>query len=133
MFSVVLCVALAPAAPVPAPKPLREVRPADLVGQWNLTWAGYTYSARFNPDGTYSCWVFERSWVGSWRLEGDVLTVSERPASSAGMQYGGNGPSHFVWSVKLHWGRRGVIKGESAPHQRAPAVAMSRPVAVASR
>lgn len=112
-----------PAAPAPLPSPPPPITPADVAGLWRLDWAGSPWTARFCPDGFYAGWCGQSVWLGSWRLDGHVLTVRERPAAywrpSSGWE--------STWRVQLGRDRHGRIDGRGATVGSAVPVRLSCP------
>lgn len=83
---VILCfLAAAPAAPAPLPRPKKPpVAPViNLVGAWRMTWGQGEGDVVFTPDkpggasGGYWCFWAGQQWVGSWRVDGKTLRVTE--------------------------------------------------------
>jgi len=128
MTAVVLLPALACAAPAPAPKPPPPVSRAEVVGHWQLRWSGHLYQARFCPDGFFACWRGGQTWVGSWRLEGGLLTVCERQlrpgATYPRPEWPPNG---HRWAVRLLRAAHGALKGSPQPPVTYVSVELSRP------
>lgn len=71
LYLTCFAVVVAVAAPVP---PHRPAKPVSLVGSWRMTWGGAIFDVGFAPDGYYCC---QDRWEGSWRLDGNTLTVTE--------------------------------------------------------
>ena len=64
------------AAPVPRARP--KVRP-PLVGRKTVCWGGTRYDTTFEAGGYYACEGNGTRYEGTWRLDGDTLTITERP------------------------------------------------------
>lgn len=79
MFAFVLCL-LAP-LPKEAPPPPLEHR---VVGQWTLVWGGSEYACEVGRNGTWTCANDHTTWVGSWRVEGNVWHFEESILSDDG-------------------------------------------------
>lgn len=100
-----VCVASWP-APVPPVRP----RPSFL-GYGHLKWHHTEYECVHEPDGR--CWHRrlpdgEKPWIGTWKLEGDILTYEEeaKPPDDDGYV-----PHRGRWRIVLHsrkW--QGTIK-----------------------
>lgn len=88
-------------APVPMARPAKVVpfdphRPA---GVWKMQWEGGEWDLQLTAFGTYVASTPGGSfWVGSWRVEGGMLWVSEAPVHDDGSR-----GSPWVWGVK--WDR----------------------------
>src|SRR5262245_12116926 len=96
MYSVLVLAALSPAAPAPKAKPIAPLPRAEVVGLWKLSWGESAWEARFSDDGHYASWGNNVTWIGSWRLDGDVLTVTERILDSSSTSTTG-----YTWKAKL--------------------------------
>lgn len=93
-----------PSLSAPAPAPRRAPPPPPLVtfgeltsGDWLCSWQhAAIYRARFRADGVWELYSrHDRTspcWVGTWKLEGNVLTVSEHTPS---------GELRYDWHVPL--------------------------------
>jgi hypothetical protein len=85
---------LFPASAHAAPLPGRgQTAPSDLCGRWRARWNGIKVEVVFLPDGRYRYERFRRNelevWVGTWRLDGDAVHITERP--------------DFEGSITLEW------------------------------
>src|SRR4051812_35348298 len=109
MYTVLVLAALSPAAPAPKAKPAAPLSRACVVGLWKLSWGESAWEARFSDDGHYASWGNNVTWIGSWQLDGDVLTVTERPLDSSSSSAG------YTWKAKLTRPSLGTIKGVVSP------------------
>jgi hypothetical protein len=56
-------------APLPHGTVARWVGPADLAGQWVMTWGGVTAPVTLTREGRYNCRFQGQPWVGCWSLD----------------------------------------------------------------
>ncbi len=108
-----LLILLALSAPLPKNKPVvAAVARPSVVGAWSITWGNIPASAEnghvcgFGKDGFFSCVWQHQEWTGTYKIEGDVLTVTERLLLDPDAK-------PFVWAVKLKAGKlEGDLTGE---------------------
>lgn len=112
MYSLLVLAALGPSAPAPRPRPAQPITRAEVIGLWQLKWGTATWETRFSSDGHYACWANGFTWIGSWQLDGDVLTVTERTLESS---YSTDPPPGYVWKVRLSRARQGCLQGAVSP------------------
>jgi hypothetical protein len=102
-----LVAAIARAAPVPAARPVPPIAAADLVGEWQLDWAGTTYSVEMRADGAWTSTAGEVVWCVSWATKGGTLYVHETTA----------GRDWLVWSARLTRDVKKRAKGKVTWHR----------------
>ena len=88
LLSLLLTTSALVAAPVPTPKPLP---PHQIEGAWNMDWRDGTSSVWLGPNGFFADYYRGENWLGTWKLEGDVLTVTERAPNG----------NEITWSATL--------------------------------
>lgn len=112
-----LAVLAAPAPKAKTPPAAKANRPLPFLGGWKMHWDGASGDAVFSADGPgarrggYWCLWAGRQWVGHWRLEGQVLTVTEGLVPDEG----GDGipAMPITWTVTLQTsGRAGATSYE---------------------
>lgn len=69
-----LLAGVATAAPAPVPKP---APPIEVVGVWTMDWNTCASRVLLDRGGSFGDTYCGEDWLGTWRLEGDVLTVTE--------------------------------------------------------
>jgi hypothetical protein len=100
LFACVL-VGAVPAAPLPAPA---KRPPAE--GVWLMEWGSGEGWCELRPGGGLLClWGHHRQrWHGTWKLEGDTLTVDEWRTPDAANEWAEAGPP-FRWVAVLEPGK----------------------------
>lgn len=96
-------------APAPFPKPKKPLTRDSLVGTWAGKWGLMEGPVHLYRDGTYAGLWNDRWWVGTWDLNGSVLTITERKQEEDGRI----SDDLLTWRIHLDGtGRKGRLATE---------------------